>query len=116
MQVDEPVLRIMERTTSVGAVVLTIQGEIDIATVETLRARLTEACEGDVTIDLRRVNFLDCLGLKVLLEQHERSTQRGLRVDFVQGPPAVRRVFEATGTLDQLNFVEFAARPLASTG
>ena len=116
MQMDEPVIRIMERTTSTGAVVLTVQGEIDVATVGKLRARLDDAGERDFTIDLRRVTFLDCLGLKVLLEQHERSTQRGLRVDFVQGPPAVRRVFEATGTLDQLNFVEFAARRLASTG
>ena len=116
MQMDEPVIRIMERTTNAGAVVLTIQGEIDVATVGNLRARLADACVRDLTIDLRRVTFLDCLGLRMLLEQHERCTRRGLRVDFVQGPAAVRRVFEATGTLDQLNFVEFAARRLASTG
>ena len=116
MQVDEPVIRIMERTTSLGAVILTVQGEIDIATVDTLRARLAEACEGDVTVDLRRVNFLDCLGLALLLEQHDRSARRGLRVDFVQGPPAVRRLFELTGTLDRLSFVELSSRRLASTG
>jgi anti-anti-sigma factor len=116
LQMDEPVIRIMERTTNAGAVVLTIQGEIDIATVDTLRARLTDACEGDVTIDLRRVHFLDCLGLKLLLEQHDRSARRGLRVDFVQGPPAVHRLFELTGTLERLSFVELSARPLASTG
>ena len=116
MQVDDPVIRIMERTTSVGAVILTVQGEIDIATVDTLRARLAEACKGDVTVDLRRVDFLDCLGLALLLEQHGRSTRRGLRVDFVQGPPAVRRLFELTGTLDRLSFVELSTRRLASTG
>ena len=116
MQVDEPVLRIMERTTNAGAVVLTLQGEVDIGTVDTLRARLDDACEGDVTVDLRRVDFLDCLGLQLLLEQHDRSTRRGLRVDFVQGPPAVRRVFELTGTLDRLSFVELSARTLAPTG
>ena len=38
MQVDEPVLRIMERTTDAGTVVLTLQGEIDVATVGTLRS------------------------------------------------------------------------------
>lgn len=116
MQLDEPVIRIMERTTNTGAVVLTVQGEIDIATVDRLRARLDDACEGDVTVDLRRVNFLDCLGLRLLLEQHERSARRGLRVDFVQGPLPVRRLFELTGTLDRLSFVELSARPLASTG
>ena len=106
----------MEHTTNAGAVVLTIQGEIDIATVDTLRARLTDACDGDVTVDLRRVDFLDCLGLRLLLAQQESSAERGLRVDFVQGPLAVRPPFELTGTLDRLSFVELAARPLASTG
>ena len=51
----------------------------------------------------------------VLLEQHERSAQQGFRIDFVQGPPAVRRVFELTGMLDRLYFIEVASRRLAST-
>jgi anti-anti-sigma factor len=117
LQVEEPVLRIMGRTTNAGTVVLTVQGEIDIATVGTLQSRLAEVCDGagDVTVDLRRVDFLDCLGLRVLLEQHERSAQRGFRIDFVQGPARVRRVFELTGTLDRLYFVEVAARPISAT-
>jgi anti-anti-sigma factor len=117
LQAEEPVLRVMERTTSAGTVVLTVQGEIDIATVGTLSSRLTEVCDaaGDVTVDLRRVDFLDCLGLRVLLEQHERSAQQGFRIDFVQGPPAVRRVFELTRMVDRLYFIEVAPRRLAST-
>jgi anti-anti-sigma factor len=116
LQVEEPVLRIMERTTEVGAVVVVVQGEIDIATVGALRTRLAAACERDATIDLRRVEFLDCLGLQLLLEQHERSRAHGRRLDFVQGPPAVRRVFELTGALEQLSFVEPATRRFASAG
>jgi anti-anti-sigma factor len=114
LQVEEPVLRIMERTTDVGAVVVVVQGEIDIATVDSMRARLAAACERDATIDLRRVEFLDCLGLQLLLELHERSTANGCRIDFVQGPPAVRRVFELTGTLDRLSFVEPVSRRFAA--
>jgi anti-sigma B factor antagonist len=117
VQVEERVLRIMERTTNAGTVVLTLQGEIDIATVDTLQSRLADVCDaaGDVTVDLRRVSFLDCLGLRVLLEQEERSAQRGFRIDFVQGPSPVRRVFELTGTLDRLAFVEVGARPISAT-
>jgi anti-anti-sigma factor len=117
LQGEEPVLRIMQRTTDAGTVVLTLQGDIDIATVGTLTSRLADVCDaaGDVTVDLRRVRFLDCLGLRVLLEQHERSAQRGFRIDFVQGPAPVRRVFELTGTLDRLYFVEVAARPISAT-
>ena len=117
MHVEEPVLRIMECTTDAGTVVLTLQGEIDIATVGTLQSRLAGVCDaaGDVTVDLRRVGFLDCLGLRVLLEQHARSAQRGFRVDFVQGPAPVRRVFELTGTVHRLYFIEVAARPVSAT-
>ena len=117
MHVEEPVLRIMECTTDAGTVVLTLQGEIDIATVGTLRSRLADACDaaGDLTVDLRRVGFLDCLGLRVLLEQHERSAQRGFRIAFVQGPARVRRVFELTGTVHRLYFIEVAARPISAT-
>ena len=115
MQVEEPVLRIMARTPEIGAVVVVVQGEIDIATVDALRARLAD-CRGDVTVDLRRVKFIDCLGLQVLLEQQAHSTAHGWRIDFVQGPPAVRRLFDLTGTLDRLSFVEPVARRLASAG
>jgi len=109
VQVEEPVLRIMERTTDVGAVIVVVQGEIDISTVDALRARLADSCRGDVTVDLRRVEFLDCLGLQLLLDQHEHSTAHGWRMDFVQGPPAVRRLFELTGTLERLSFIEPAS-------
>ena len=113
MQVEDPVLRIMERTND-GVVVVVVQGEIDIATVGALRARLADACQGDATVDLRRVEFIDCMGLALLLEQHAHSTAHGWRLDFVQGPPAVRRVFELTGTLERLSFIEPAARRFAA--
>jgi anti-sigma B factor antagonist len=116
MQVDEPVLRVMERIEDDGAVVLTVQGEVDVATVGTLEARLADACarKAAVTVDLRRVAFLDCLGLRLLLDQYHEGSARGCRVDFIQGPPVVRRLFELTGTLAQLPFVEAARAPLAA--
>ena len=118
MQVDEPVLRVMERVTDDGSVVLIVQGEIDIATAGVLRRRLIDACEraDDVTVDLRRVAFLDCIGLHLLLEQHEHCARHGRRIDLVQGPSAVRRVFELTGASERLSFVELGARRFASTG
>src|SRR5204863_362877 len=67
-----------------------------------------------VTVDLRRVSFLDCLGLRLLVAQHRQAPARGCRIDFIQGPPAVRRVFELTGTLEALSFVEVGAAPLSA--
>jgi anti-anti-sigma factor len=113
MQVDEPVLRIMERIEDEGRVVLTLQGEVDLATVASLEARLGDACTRNdaVTVDLRRVSFLDCLGLQLLVDQHHAGPARGCRVDFIQGPPVVRRLFELTGTLEQLPFLELRPAP-----
>jgi anti-sigma B factor antagonist len=120
MQADEPVLRIMERTAADGTVVLTVQGEIDLATVGRLEERLSGACERDgaVRIDLRRVRFLDCLGVRLLVAQHERRLARGCRIEFVPGPPVVQRVFELTGMLERLRFVDVARGPrsIAASG
>jgi anti-sigma B factor antagonist len=116
MQVDEPVLRVMERIEGDREVVLAVQGEVDLATVGTLEARLGDVCTRNdaVTVDLRRVSFLDCLGLRLLVAQHRQAPARGCRIDFIQGPPAVRRVFELTGTLEALSFVEVGAAPLSA--
>src|SRR3954452_14829106 len=116
MQVEEPVLRVMERIEDGGRVLLTLQGEVDLATVATLEARLTDVCARNdtVIIDLRRVSFLDCLGLRLLLAQHREGSARGCYVEFIQGPPGVRRLFELTGTLEQLPFVEAGPTPLSA--
>ena len=97
--------------------ILTVQGEIDIATVDTLSARLTEVLRaaGDVTVDLRRVAFSTASACAAA-PAHDRSAPQGPRVDFVQGPPAVRRLFEPTGTLDRLDSSRSPPRRLASTG
>ncbi len=107
---DQPVLRVLESRNAHDTLVLSVQGEIDLATVDTLSAHLDHICDraDAVTVDLRRVTFLDCLGLKVLLGLHEEGLERGCRVGFIQGPTVVRRVFELTGTLQRLSFADAA--------
>ena len=106
MQRDQPVLRVMDQTSG-DAIVVTVQGELDIATADVLADRLADVCRraDAVTIDLRRVSFLDCAGLRLLLTVHADGAVRGCQVDFIQGPRAVERVFELTGTLELLPFV-----------
>ena len=107
---DQPVLRVLESRNADDTLVLSVQGEIDLATVDTLAAHLDHICDraDAVTVDLRRVTFLDCLGLKALLGLHEEGLERGCRVGFIQGPTVVRRVFELTGTLQRLSFADAA--------
>ena len=117
MQPDRPVLRVLESRSADDTLVLSVQGEIDLATVGTLAEHLDHVCDraDAVTVDLRRVAFLDCLGLRHLLCLHEEGVASGCRVGFIQGPPAVRRVFEMTGTLATLSFADAAPlQPVAS--
>jgi anti-anti-sigma factor len=110
MNADRPVLRVLETTSDDGTLVLSLQGEIDLATVSTLAAHLDHVCDraDAVTVDLRRVGFIDCLGLRHLLCLQADAELVGCRVGFIQGPAPVRRVFELTGALAQLSFVDGA--------
>jgi anti-anti-sigma factor len=114
---EKPFLRVLEFKAYEGGVVFAVAGELDLATVD----QLTRAFHGvwhraeSVTIDLRRVDFMDCLGLRALLELNDDGAERGCRVEFIQGPPAVTRVFELTGALQQLAFVDAVSPPVAVT-
>jgi anti-anti-sigma factor len=101
---------VLESRTADDTLVLSVQGEIDLATVGTLAAHLDHVWEREsaITVDLRRVTFLDCLGLRELLLLHEQGLASGCRVGFIQGPDTVRRVFELTGTLSRLSFAAAA--------
>ena len=116
MERNQPVLRVMDQTSG-DATVVTVQGELDIATADLLADRLADICERAVavTIDLRRVSFLDCVGLRLLLAVHADGAVRGCKVDFIQGPRAVERVFELTGTLETLPFTAPGAAATAAT-
>ena len=119
-QPDMPFLRVLEYRAFDGGTVFAVEGELDLGTVEQLQRPLTDICRRSdaVTVDLRRVAFLDCVGLRALLELDEQGAEHNCRVEFIQGPDAVARVFDLTGTREQLAFVPaISAPPVAvSTG
>ena len=117
MQQEKPFLRVLEFRAFDSGAVFAVEGEIDLATAD----QLTRAIDGvwhradSATIDLRRVSFIDCLGMRALLELSSEGAERGCRVEFIQGPRPVERVFELTGALQQLSFVDAASPPVAAT-
>ena len=119
-QSETPCLRVLEYRAFDGGTVFAVEGDLDLGTVEQLRRPLTGICRRSdaVTVDLRRVGFLDCVGLRALLELDAEGAEHDCRVEFIQGPDAVARVFELTGTREQLAFVPaISAPPVAvSTG
>jgi anti-sigma B factor antagonist len=84
-------------------------GELDLATVPVVEEQLSElhtAGFSALTLDLRDVQFLDSTGLRMILRWNAASRADGFVFRLVSGPPAVRRLFDLTGTTAQLNFVE----------
>jgi anti-anti-sigma factor len=90
-----------------GATVLSVAGEIDLATAPLLDERITavETAGADtIVVDLDRVSFMDSSGLQVLLA-HVFSEQNGKRIRLTKGSPQVFRLFEVSGMADQLPFM-----------
>jgi anti-sigma B factor antagonist len=82
------------------ALVLRAVGEIDIATAKALDEELRRALSCDaspIVLDLGKVEFLDSIGLQVLLLGAERSRQNGNRLRIRNESAAVRKVIAVSG-------------------
>lgn len=94
-------------------VVLTLGGELDIASVPALQERLDRAMCGKaaVVIDLSGLRFIDSSGLDLLVRTERHLRDSGARLVLVRGPRAVHRVFALT-RLD--SHFEFCDSPSAA--
>lgn len=96
------------------AVRIAPSGELDLATVGQLQRELARAIDAGparIVIDLCGVEFLDCSGLRTLLDAHAEHDNWELTI--IPGPRAVQRMFEITGTIDRLTFATTNGRPAA---
>jgi len=92
--------------------VVEVTGEIDMATEGLLTEHLDAATTGeapDVLVDLRRVEFIDCSGLRALCRAQERAQRRGGRLRLVHDQAAVRRLLLAARLAER--FPPLAAIP-----
>jgi anti-sigma B factor antagonist len=99
-----PLLRLDVRLVD-RAVVITADGEIDIATAPTLRAELLRQVDADVEtviLDLCKVTFMDSSGLGVVIAALNRTTSRGSRFSVVCPAGKLRRIFEITGVASRV--------------
>jgi anti-sigma B factor antagonist len=95
----------IERGGTTAHPVVTVRGEIDVATSPRLRTELSALLgrgATEITLDFSGVTFVDSSGLGVLVGALKRlrdgggtDDARALRIVGVQ--PAVRKVFEITG-------------------
>jgi anti-anti-sigma factor len=87
--------------------VLVVTGELDLASAEMLSYRL-QAVEARrpplITLDLRRLRFLDSSGLALVVRAHTRARNGGRRFVIIPGPAQVQRVFAISGLDAVLEF------------
>lgn len=82
---------------------LTVGGDVDLATVPDLEAAITEALTQEPTaliVDLSAVDFLASAGLQTLVATHE-TVSKTSRFAVVANGPATSRPIQLTG-LDQI--------------
>ena len=74
-------------------------GEVDMATADVLAGSLDRALEGGlpVVVDLSGVTFLDCAGIRTLIQGGTRALGNGQALTVANASPIVRRVLEICG-------------------
>ena len=85
-----------------GIHIVSVSGEIDVATAPELRDRL-QAVTGSgrtTVVDLLGVTFLDSTALGVLVGALKRSRESGGQLRLVLDQPRILKVFEITGLSD----------------
>ena len=81
-----------------GTIRFALGGELDIATAPELDQALRTAQQTAalVTVDLRRLSFMDCSGLAVIMAAAKRAGAGGGSFRVVRGPPHVHLLFTLT--------------------
>jgi anti-sigma B factor antagonist len=78
-----------------------VEGELDIASVADLRARLGAVAAQTVALDVGAVTFIDSSGLAGLLDARAALAADGRRLELVNRPRVVNRLLQVTGLTDQ---------------
>ncbi len=99
------------------ATVVTVTGEIDLATASQLSTKLDGVdLSRPVVVDLSGVTFIDSSGLNALvqLRQKMQATPTPSRLGVVVSRPSTRRIFEVTGLSEVFALYDTATEALAA--
>jgi anti-sigma B factor antagonist len=91
-----------------GVTVLHLRGDVDAAAAPTLRTVLAEIVEEAVPllrIDMAAVDFIDSVGISVLVAAYNRTVDRNLAFEVAAVPEGCLRVFEITRLTDVFTIV-----------
>ena len=92
-----------------GVTRIVLTGEFDLSVVPRVEdelARVESTEPTMVVLDLRGLTFMDSSGLRVVVGANERARKHDRRFIVVNGPDAVRRVFEITKVDEVVKLVD----------
>jgi anti-sigma B factor antagonist len=109
----------VKRTRSDGYELLTVEGELDIATAPRMLAALNEALAAmarPLLVDLSNVVFMDSTGLALLMNARRRAQRLGQGFAIICPTGPISRVFEIADMVETLGvFRDRAAAVRAAT-
>ena len=108
MMIERPAFDVDVRGTDAGTVIV-VRGDMDVASIDPLDAALYQALAGAparVTLDLRRVGFVDSSGLRFLLRANARARNEGWGLEIYRPGETAIKALAVTGVLDLLPFVD----------
>lgn len=86
-----------------GTARLSVEGEVDVMTVEVFRAALREAIEAaetTVAVNLDRVDYFGSEGLGALIRARKAAVERGLELHVSSCTPSIHRVMVVSGVAE----------------
>ncbi|MEA2292770.1 MAG: anti-sigma factor antagonist [Solirubrobacteraceae bacterium] len=88
---------------------LVIRGDLDLYRAPSFDDALV-AVEGEkwptLVLDLRELDFLDSMALRLIMRTQARAQQDGRRLLIVRGPEFLDRVLELSGLVEHLQVVD----------
>ncbi len=84
--------------------VLTVLGEVDIATIQELESKIDSLNDPQkLVIDLSSTDFMDSSGVRLLMAAHEKFRESGRKLAVAVNGGPIGRLLEITGVLTHLN-------------
>ena len=108
-------IQLTEDTFDPSGLVVTVSGELDIATAPALRDRLTAAIDAGtrrLVIDLSAISFLDSVALATIVHAKQRLPEDGKLALAIDPSSYVMLVFESGGLPKVLDLVETRAQAI----
>ena len=107
-----PGIRARATSPSVSMHTLVLSGELDRVSAHTLEAEIERLCDtgtGGITLDLRKLTYIDATGVAVIAFRSRLCRRRGFEFALIRGSWPVQRAFELAGLIDLLPFVDVVA-------